>query len=91
MTSESLWRPIVADYQALRVLREAAGLKQAQLAAAVGVSRQYLHNIEAGSKQISPRLAGVIAAVLAPRLRSREADVRLLLSPEMRGGSGNVS
>ncbi len=71
----------------LKVLREAARLRQSELATACAVSRQYVHNVEAGEKAISLRLAGVIAAVIAPRIRSTEEDVRALLWPETRGGS----
>ncbi len=72
----------------LRVLREASGLRQSELAAACGVSRQRVHDVEAGNKPVGPRLAGVIAAVIAPRIRSTEEDVRPLLWPKRGGTDG---
>ncbi len=72
--------------QAVRVLRQAAGLRQSELAASCHVSRQRIHDVEAGRKSIG-HLADVIAAVIAPRIRATEAEVRQLLLPGVANGS----
>ena len=70
----------------LRVLRQAAGLRQSELATACGVPRQRIHDIEAGTKPIG-RLMDGITAVIAPRIQASEDDVRRLLSPGVANGS----
>ena len=69
----------------LRVLRQAAGLRQSELATACGVPRQRVHDIEAGTKPIG-RLTDVIAAVIAPQIGANEEDVRQLLLPGRSSG-----
>jgi transcriptional regulator with XRE-family HTH domain len=44
--------------------RERTGMSAERLATAVGISRPYLSNIEAGRKRLTPFLAVKIAAVL---------------------------
>jgi len=66
----------------LRVLRQAAGLRQSELASACGIARQWMHDIEAGNKPAGPRLADLFAAIIAPRIRASEDDVRQLLGKE---------
>lgn len=49
---------------AARALRQAAGIRQAEMARLVGVSRSHLANIENSGKQPSLQLAGAIASQL---------------------------
>lgn len=49
----------------MRAARRARGLTQDRLAKQVGVTRQFINNIEAGRKRPSLRTAGRIAAALA--------------------------
>lgn len=51
----------------VREFRELRGVKADELANAIGISRPYLANIEAGRKHLSPELAAKIAAFLHVR------------------------
>lgn len=51
----------------VREFRELRGLKADELASAVGISRPYLANIEAGRKRLTPELAARIALHLHVR------------------------
>lgn len=67
--------------ETIRAIREARGLKVAELANAVGISYAYLSNIEAGRRRLTPVLAAKVAAALdvrqaaivRPDLYAREA------------------
>ena len=56
--------------------RERAGMSAERLAQAVGISRPYLSNIEAGRKRLTPFLAIQIAAALGVTERALTAPAR---------------
>lgn len=55
----------------VRELRELRGVKADELASAIGISRPYLANIEAGRKRLSP----VYAARIADYLKVRQISI----------------
>jgi transcriptional regulator with XRE-family HTH domain len=64
MTSNGLTDSWERVGQTVKTLREARGLKPDELANAIGISRPYLANIEAGRKRLTPVLSARIAAAL---------------------------
>lgn len=56
--------PIVIDPVALRILREKDGHTKTTLARAVGLSPQYLNDLETGHRRGNARVIGAIAEAL---------------------------
>jgi transcriptional regulator with XRE-family HTH domain len=59
----------------LRANRLAAGYSQADLAAAIGLHKSQLSKLELGQLRLTVRTALAVAAVLAPALHERRADI----------------
>lgn len=64
MTSTELDPEAVRLGATIRALRRANGLKITDLAAAVGVSRPYMNNVELGAKKATPKLCIDVARAL---------------------------
>ena len=66
---DNIRHPIVAQFgTTLRERRRAAGMTQAELAAAAGLSRSYLSEVECGRESISLERAARLADALECRL-----------------------
>ena len=53
----------------LRTIRETRGMRQSELAAAMGISRAYMNQIESGKKRLTPvMLARAAAALYVPQM-----------------------
>lgn len=48
----------------LRTLRETRGLRQSEMAAAMGISRAYMNQIESGKKRLTPVMLARAAGIL---------------------------
>jgi transcriptional regulator with XRE-family HTH domain len=60
--------------------RRAAGIKQRDLAAAIGISPQYLSDLENGRREVpGPLLAKLPQPIRAPIVRARIAELEKLL------------
>ncbi len=55
---------------ALRVLRTEAGMTLDQVASEAGVSATHLSRVETGARQANPEWLGVVAEVIARRLKA---------------------
>lgn len=65
---------VLINGSALRTIRERSGVSQTALAAAAGIERPHLSNIEAGRRNASPELALSLAKALKVDLPSILAD-----------------
>ena len=64
----------------LRALREAAGLKQKELAAMIGIGNSYMTDIEQGTRPVPAHLlAKLPPAIREPLVRARIAELEKLL------------
>lgn len=62
---------------AIRALRQAYGWKVVKFAQAIGVSRSYMSNLEAGRRQASPEVLRKISETLNVPLAAITGDHRL--------------
>lgn len=60
--------------QAVRTLREVAGLTGRETAQAAGVSESYLSRVETGAAEASPEWIGTVVASIAESIRRRALD-----------------
>jgi len=58
----------------IKLLRQAAGLRQQDLAAAIGIDRSFLSRLEAGSRRLRPELAARIVRALGAREEAKPVN-----------------
>ncbi|WP_082406407.1 helix-turn-helix domain-containing protein [Microbacterium sp. No. 7] len=61
--------------QAVRTLREVAGLTARDVARAAGVSESYLSRVETGAADASPEWIGTVTAAIAESIRRRSLRI----------------